>query len=623
MIRNRRKTKKDRRAVVLFAVLIVVSVLALAAYHYSDMTMAEYRSVDSYRRSIQAHAAANSGIHYAAAMLSDSNAFTNTLSSNPYDNSSTFQSQIVGTNDQARWQTRFSVIAPLSPDDTSSLSQPYHLGVTDEAGKINLNALLKIDSTGNKAHDLLMTLPNMTEDVADSIIDWLDPDDTPRTSGAENDYYQALSPPYSCKNGPLDSLEELLLVKGVTPQLLFGNDQNRNGIMDTDEDDGTGTVDPGWSAYLTVYSHELNVDSTGNARIYVNDSDLNTLSQNLTTALGADLANFIIAYRLYGPASSGTPAAAAGATGAGAAGAVTTRTTTAVPVTGAAGRGGSSSSGASLGTGRGVSGGGAAGGGVAGASGGSRVAVTGSASMATGSGAATATGAGANASGPLSGANRNAITNQLAKDRQGSGQKQLTNISSLYDLINASVSVPSGSSSTSSGGGATATSQTTINYPSPLKDQSQQESLLPLLLDKVTTSKSTDMPGRINVNTASQTVLGALKAIATTLSDNDIQNIIAQRPAPSSADWTDPVFQTPTWLVTRAKLNPTVVKSLEKYITTRTQVYRVQSVGYFDQDGPTARIEAVIDTNKGRPRILMWRDITELGKGYDVQNSNQ
>src|SRR5260370_42241207 len=97
MIRNRRKTVKKRRAVVLFAVLIVVSVLALAAYHYSDMTMAEYRSVDSYRRSIQAHAAANSGIHYAAAMLSDSNAFTNSLSSYPYDNSSCFPSQIIVT----------------------------------------------------------------------------------------------------------------------------------------------------------------------------------------------------------------------------------------------------------------------------------------------------------------------------------------------------------------------------------------------------------------------------------------------------------------------------------------------------------------------------------------------
>ena len=72
-------------------------------------------------------------------------------------------------------------------------------------------------------------MPNMTPDVADAIVDWLDMDSSPRPYGAEDDYYTALSPPYHCKNGPLDSLEELLLVRGVTPELLFGNDQNRNG----------------------------------------------------------------------------------------------------------------------------------------------------------------------------------------------------------------------------------------------------------------------------------------------------------------------------------------------------------------------------------------------------------
>ena len=40
-----------------------------------------------------------------------------------------------------------------------------------------------------------------------------------------------------------------------------------------------------------------------------------------------------------------------------------------------------------------------------------------------------------------------------------------------------------------------------------------------------------------------------------------------------------------------------------------------RSVGSFDGKGPSFRIEAVIDTNNGRPRILMWRDMTDLGKG--------
>ncbi len=61
----------------------------------------------------------------------------------------------------------------------------------------------------------------MDVNIADAILDWLDPDDTPRENGAEVDYYAAQNPPYAPKNGPLDTIEELLLVRGVTPELLF------------------------------------------------------------------------------------------------------------------------------------------------------------------------------------------------------------------------------------------------------------------------------------------------------------------------------------------------------------------------------------------------------------------
>ena len=58
--------------------------------------------------------------------------------------------------------------------------------------------------------------------VADSILDWLDADDLYRANGAENDYYRSLKEPYDCKNGPMDTVEELLLVKGVTPEIFYG-----------------------------------------------------------------------------------------------------------------------------------------------------------------------------------------------------------------------------------------------------------------------------------------------------------------------------------------------------------------------------------------------------------------
>src|SRR5437016_5100006 len=150
----------------------------------------------------------------------------------------------------------FSIVGPPDPDSGNALAQAFRFGVIDEAGKINLNALMKLDSSGKILHDVLLNLPNMTEDIVNCIIDWMDADDDPQPNGAESDYYQNLPNPYRPKNGPLDTLEELLYVKGVTPELLYGNDRNRNGILDPDEDDGSGTLDPGWQAYLTVATRE-------------------------------------------------------------------------------------------------------------------------------------------------------------------------------------------------------------------------------------------------------------------------------------------------------------------------------------------------------------------------------
>jgi len=58
--------------------------------------------------------------------------------------------------------------------------------------------------------------------VVNSILDWIDPDDNSRLQGAESEYYQGLSPAYFAKNGPIDDISELLLIKGVTPDLYYG-----------------------------------------------------------------------------------------------------------------------------------------------------------------------------------------------------------------------------------------------------------------------------------------------------------------------------------------------------------------------------------------------------------------
>jgi general secretion pathway protein K len=66
--------------------------------------------------------------------------------------------------------------------------------------------------------------------IVDSILDWIDTDDLYREHGAENDYYKNLPNPYKAKNGPLDTLEELLLIKGMSPDILFGT-KERKGLI--------------------------------------------------------------------------------------------------------------------------------------------------------------------------------------------------------------------------------------------------------------------------------------------------------------------------------------------------------------------------------------------------------
>ena len=80
-----------------------------------------------------------------------------------------------------------------------------------------------------------MQLPGMTEALADALLDWVDTDESPRGFGAEAEYYETLSPPYAPRNGLPECLDELLLVRDVTRQLLYGGDDNRNDQLEPEE----------------------------------------------------------------------------------------------------------------------------------------------------------------------------------------------------------------------------------------------------------------------------------------------------------------------------------------------------------------------------------------------------
>lgn len=614
-----------RNGVVLIAVLLVVVLLSLAAYNYSEVMLSEYKAADSATRALQARANAASGIHYAAASLANKDFFAGTLNSNPFDNEGSFRNIAVGTSDVPRFQGRFSLITPPSVDLQGSTDFRY--GAIDEHGKININALLSVDSTGTTAKTILMKLPNMTDEIADAILDWIDADDEIRDNGAENEYYTALSPGYRAKNGPLDTLDELLLVRGVTPELLFGTDRNRNGMRDQSEEADSTGQDRGWSAFLTVYTRERNIDTDGNPRIYLNDKDLTTLYDKLSTAVSPEIADFILAYRLYGPYTASTSGgSSSGGGGGGATGGSTGGGTS------SSGGNSASSSGATKAGATGGSTGGSTGATSGGSSGGGATSgrtTTSAAPAATANTAVvkmtfTASGSTVDATGASSVTYANGPVDHSLLNLSGSPKASL---SSVYALINAQVGITKSASGTTSASVSgsplgsmivsitNAGSSQTVVYTSPLKDPANQRQYLPILLDLTTTRTDPEIPARINLLTAPEAVLTALP----NLQDTDAQTIVSRRPPPGSPESADKLYQTSAWLVTEAGLSPTTVQALDRYVTGRSQVYRVQSVGYFDKGGPTARMEAIIDTNGGNPRILHWRDLSELGKGYNVK----
>ncbi len=164
-------------------------------------------------------------------------------------------------------QGYFWILRPNLQDD-----RELDYGLTDEAGKINLNSA---------SEEMLLRLPGMTAELAASIIDWRDEDSEITPGGAEDEYYLLLPEPYNCKNAPLETVDEILLIKGASEELLYGEDTNLNGILDDRENDGelsdppdnrNGRLDAGFYDYVTVYSVETNMDSEGNQRININDA---------------------------------------------------------------------------------------------------------------------------------------------------------------------------------------------------------------------------------------------------------------------------------------------------------------------------------------------------------------
>jgi len=225
-----------RRGSILIVAMLVVFALAGLVLVMGRTLSTEAIASSNAASAAQASAVARGAEQFVLALLADQGAAV-VLAMDETE----FQAVPVG----AGW---FWIVRPDVGDDALPL-----FGLVDEGGKVNFNRF---------GYDELMKLPGMTDDVAGAIVDWRDEDDQPTSGGAESATYAGLANPYQAKNAPFETVEELLLVNGMTRDRLYGSSPREplgtrsSARTSTNKPLGDAQLARGWFDLLTVYSAE-------------------------------------------------------------------------------------------------------------------------------------------------------------------------------------------------------------------------------------------------------------------------------------------------------------------------------------------------------------------------------
>ncbi len=491
-----------RPAFVLVVVLIVIAMLSLSGYAFTELMFTEYKASRLQGRAVQARLLAESGAEWSKSYLA-LNEKARSEWGGHFNNPERFQGITVSGDEAGGIAGRFSLIVPpLGGEEVPKL----RFGLQSESARLNLATVLEWDrqqaGTGRAA---LLNLPAMTEEIADAILDWMDEDDIARELGAESEFYAARTPPYTPPNTVPAAIEELLWVKGVTHSLLFGDDRNQNGYIEADEatlaeaqrrDPQSNSGQFGWAAFLTLHSAQGQRSSTGDPKIDLNSGDVKALYDQLVRAFEPEWATFIVAYRQFGP-YLGPAASASG--------------------------------------------------------------------------------------------------EPLPPDFTRAPIFRITNV---LDLIAVRVQVQ----------------QPNIDpfvLPCPFENnRAQMQEYLPRLMDQTTVTPD-PVVGAIDVNEAPREVLLAVPALPAGL----VEDIIAKRAREPGV--VDETKRHVTWLLLEGIVELDQMKDLMKYLTVGGDVFRAQTIGYLDQ-GPVVRADIVLNATTLPPRLVSWRDLKRLGRGYDL-----
>ena len=309
-----------RNGVILIVVLVLVVMISFAGFAFMNRMATEYKATlmhGDMRQAYQTLASAESFLLHVAELqsgqpepynelLHDPRLFSSRMLRPPVASDLQSRVQYPSTPETHHW--RFSVVNKLpsrsnrrrAEDEIRDDGQasPVRFGLQNESGKLHLGRVMLWDAESPGAgRSALTQIPGMTGEAADSILDWIDPDNEPREFGAEQEYYSQLDTPYTPRNGLPETLEELLFVKGVKRRIFYGKDAvPQQG----------GRTAKAWPELLTLYSAEPNQSRFGHDRIDLNSvvpgrqADVTNVSWTALSVLPGNLVKFLLLARLYG-----------------------------------------------------------------------------------------------------------------------------------------------------------------------------------------------------------------------------------------------------------------------------------------------------------------------------------
>lgn len=205
---SRPSIRARRAGIALIIVMLAVTVLSILAAAFAFSMKVEMRLAQNSNAGTDLLWLGRSGVEYARYILAQS--------CEPYDGLNQKWAGGEGSNCETN-----GFISQVNLREWYNLGDgKFKITITDAERKFNVN--VADQPTLEQALRVVGVDAGDAAPIAASILDWIDPDDTTHVGGTESPYYQSQDPPYFAKNQYIDDISELLLVKGVTPEIYRG-----------------------------------------------------------------------------------------------------------------------------------------------------------------------------------------------------------------------------------------------------------------------------------------------------------------------------------------------------------------------------------------------------------------